>query len=43
MQVRYLKDYFSSVDGVGQIILSGEKEISLRVWINPISFSLLEI
>jgi hydrophobe/amphiphile efflux-1 (HAE1) family protein len=36
---RYLKDYFSSVDGVGQIILSGEKEISLRVWINPSSLS----
>ena len=32
---RYLKDYFSSVDGVGQIILSGEKEISLRIWLNP--------
>ena len=36
---RYLKDYFSSVDGVGQIILSGEKEISLRVWINPLALS----
>ncbi|NCU48834.1 MAG: efflux RND transporter permease subunit, partial [Candidatus Fonsibacter lacus] len=36
---RYLKDYFSSVDGVGQIILSGEKEISLRVWINPSALS----
>ena len=32
---RYLKDYFASVDGVGQIILAGEKEISLRIWINP--------
>ena len=36
---RYLKDYFSSVDGVGQLILSGEKEISLRVWINPSALS----
>ncbi len=27
---RYLKDYFSSVDGVGNIILSGEKELSLE-------------
>ena len=36
---RYLKDYFSSVDGVGQIILAGEKEISLRIWINPSALS----
>ena len=36
---RYLKDYFASVDGVGQIILAGEKEISLRIWINPSALS----
>ncbi len=36
---RYLRDYFSSVEGVGQIILAGEKEISLRVWINPIALA----
>ena len=36
---RYLRDYFSSVDGVGQIILAGEKEISVRIWINPIALS----
>ncbi|MBU6306368.1 MAG: efflux RND transporter permease subunit, partial [Proteobacteria bacterium] len=30
---------FSSVEGVGQIILAGEKEISLRVWINPIALA----
>ena len=40
---RYLKDYFSSVDGVGNIILSGEKELSLRIWLNPIALSARDV
>ena len=32
---RYLKDVFSNVPGVGQIRLGGERELSLRVWLNP--------
>jgi len=36
---RYLKDYFSTVPGVGQIILGGERELSLRIWLNPIALA----
>jgi len=32
---RYLKDYFANVDGVGQINLGGERELSLRIWLDP--------
>ena len=37
--LRYLTGYFSSVPGVGQIILSGEKQLSIRVWFNPIALA----
>ncbi|CAO6132160.1 AcrB Cation/multidrug efflux pump [Candidatus Pelagibacterales bacterium] len=40
---RYLKDYFSSVDGVGNIILSGEKELSLRIWLNPTALAARDV
>ena len=32
---RYLKDSFANVDGVGQINLGGERELSLRIWLDP--------
>ena len=32
---RYLKDAFSNVPGVGQIRLGGERELSLRIWLDP--------
>ena len=32
---RYLKDYFANVDGVGEIRLGGERELSLRIWLDP--------
>ena len=32
---RYLKDYFANVDGVGEIRLGGERQISLRIWLDP--------
>ena len=37
--LRYLTGYFSSVPGVGQIVLSGEKQLSIRVWFNPIALA----
>lgn len=40
---RYLKDYFSTVPGVGQIILGGERELSLRIWLNPIALASRDI
>ncbi len=32
---RYLKDYFANVGGVGEIRLGGERELSLRIWLDP--------
>ncbi len=36
---RYLKDIFANVPGVGQIRLGGERELSLRIWLNPIAMA----
>ena len=36
---RYLTDLFSTVKGVGRVRLGGEREISLRVWIDPIALA----
>ena len=36
---RYLKDLFSTVPGVGNIRLGGEREFSLRVWLDPIAMA----
>ena len=40
---RYLKDYFSNVDGVGLIRLGGERELSLRVWLDPTAMAARDI
>ncbi len=37
--VRYLQGFFSSVPGVGQTILSGDKQLSIRIWLNPIAMA----
>ena len=34
---RYLTDLFSTVDGVGRVRLGGERELSLRVWLDPLA------
>ena len=36
---RYLIDNFSTVEGVGRVTLGGERELSLRVWMDPIALA----
>ena len=36
---RYLVDVFSIVKGVGTVRLGGEREISLRVWLDPLALA----
>ena len=36
---RYLTDVFSTVKGVGRVRLGGERELSLRVWLDPIALA----
>ncbi len=36
---RYLTDYFSIIEGVGRVRLGGERELSLRIWIDPIALA----
>ena len=36
---RYLTDYFSTVEGVGRVRLGGERQLSLRVWLDPLSLA----
>ena len=36
---RFLTDTFSTVPGVGRVRLGGERETSLRVWLDPIALA----
>ncbi len=36
---RYLTDLFSTVEGVGRVRLGGERELSLRVWLDPLALA----
>ena len=36
---RYLTDAFSTVSGVGRVRLGGERELSLRVWLDPLALA----
>ena len=36
---RYLTDSFSTVSGVGRVRLGGQRELSLRVWLDPIALA----
>ena len=36
---RYLTDLFSTVDGVGRVRLGGERELSLRIWLDPLALA----
>jgi hydrophobe/amphiphile efflux-1 (HAE1) family protein len=36
---RYLTDSFSTVPGVGRVRLGGQRELSLRVWLDPIALA----
>jgi len=36
---RFLKDSFSTVPGVGRVRLGGQRELSLRVWLDPIALA----
>ena len=40
---RYLTDTFSTVDGVGRVRLGGQRELSLRVWLDPIALAARDI
>ena len=40
---RYLTDSFSTVDGVGRVRLGGQRELSLRVWLDPIALAARDI
>ena len=36
---RYLTDNFSTVSGVGRVRLGGQRELSLRVWLDPLALA----
>ena len=36
---RYLMDAFSTVSGVGRVRLGGQRELSLRVWLDPLALA----
>ena len=36
---RYLTDAFSTVTGVGRVRLGGQRELSLRVWLDPLALA----
>ena len=36
---RYLTDTFSTVPGVGRVRLGGQRELSLRVWLDPLALA----
>ena len=36
---RYLTDSFSTVSGVGRVRLGGQRELSLRVWLDPLALA----
>ena len=36
---RFLTDTFSTVPGVGRVRLGGERELSLRVWLDPLALA----
>ena len=36
---RYLTDAFSTVPGVGRVRLGGQRELSLRVWLDPLALA----
>ena len=36
---RYLTDYFATVEGVGRVRLGGERELSLRIWLDPLALA----
>ena len=36
---RYLTDSFSTVPGVGRVRLGGQRELSLRVWLDPLALA----
>ena len=40
---RYLTDSFSTVAGVGRVRLGGERELSMRVWLDPIALAARDI
>jgi len=40
---RYLTDSFSTVEGVGRVRLGGQRELSLRVWLDPIALAARDI
>ena len=36
---RYLTDTFSTVSGVGRVRLGGQRELSLRIWLDPLALA----
>ena len=40
---RYLKDEFANIPGVGLIRLGGEREFSLRLWLDPVAMAARDI
>ena len=36
---RYLKDQFANIPGVGLIRLGGERQLSLRFWLDPVAMA----
>ena len=36
---RYLKDQFANIPGVGLIRLGGERQLSLRLWLDPVAMA----
>ncbi|OUW73884.1 MAG: multidrug transporter AcrB [Pelagibacteraceae bacterium TMED216] len=40
---RYLTDTFSTVSGVGRVRLGGQRDLSLRVWLDPLALAARDI
>ena len=40
---RYLVDQFSSIKNVGRILVGGLRELSIRVWVNPIKLAAYDL
>jgi multidrug efflux pump len=36
---RYLKDQFQTIDGVGEVMIGGAKEYSMRLWLDPVKMA----
>ena len=36
---RYIVDYFQTISGVGRVIIGGEREYAMRIWLDPLKMA----